>query len=161
MNVRSIVGVALWVAASFSAGVIGARFTGPAVASWYADTNKPAWTPPNFLFGPVWSALYLMMGVAAWLVWRKAGFSGAPAAMVLFGLQLVANAAWSWIFFGLHRFDLAFIGIVVLWALILATLIAFWRHDTTAGLLMLPYLAWVSYASALNYAIWCLNPVVL
>ena len=157
MSLRSIVGVALWVAVSFSAGAIGARFTGSAVASWYADTNKPAWTPPAVVFGPVWSVLYLMMGVAAWLVWRKAGFSGATAAIVLFVLQLIANAAWSWIFFGLHRFGLAFIEIVVLWALILATLIAFWRHDTTAGLLMLPYLTWVSYASALNLAIWRLN----
>jgi len=127
------------------------------VASWYAGTNKPAWTPPGVVFGPVWSALYLMMGVAAWLVWRKAGFSGAPGAIVLFGLQLIANAAWSWIFFGLRRFDLAFFEMVILWALILAALIAFWRHDTRAGLLLLPYLAWVSYASALNFAIWRLN----
>ena len=157
MNLKPILGMIVWIAVSFCAGLIGPRFTGPAVASWYAETNKPVWTPPNVLFGPVWSALYLMMGVAAWLVWRKVGFSGASAAMVLFWLQLIANAAWSWIFFGLHRFDLAFIEIVVLWALILATLIAFWRHDTTAGLLMLPYLVWVSYASALNFAIWRLN----
>jgi len=161
MNLKPILGLIIWIAVSFCAGLIGSRFTGPAVASWYADTNKPAWTPPNFLFGPVWSALYLMMGVAAWLVWRKAGFSGASAAMVLFGLQLIANAAWSLIFFGMRRFDLAFVEIVILWVLILATLIAFWRHETTAGLLMLPYLAWVSYASALNYAIWRLNPVLL
>jgi tryptophan-rich sensory protein len=101
--------------------------------------------------------LYIMMGVAGWLVWRKVGFAGAPGAMLLFGIQLIFNAAWSGIFFGLHRFDLAFVEIVILWALILATLIAFWRHDTTAGLLMLPYLTWVSYASALNFAIWRLN----
>ena len=158
MNLKPILGLIVWIAVSFCAGLIGSRFTGPAVASWYADTNKPAWTPPAVVFGPVWSALYLMMGVAAWLIWRKAGFSGAPAAMVLFGLQLIANAAWSWIFFGLHRFDLAFFEIVILWVLILATLIAFWRHDTTAGLLLLPYMVWVSYASALNFAIWRLNP---
>ena len=160
MSLRSIVGVALWVAVSFSAGAIGARFTGPAVASWYAQTNKPAWTPPDVVFGPVWSTLYLMMGVAAWLVWRKAGFSGAPGAIVLFGLQLIANAAWSWIFFGLRRFDLAFFEIVILWALILATVVAFWRHDARAGLLLLPYMVWVSYASVLNFAIWRLNPAV-
>jgi benzodiazapine receptor len=157
MNLRALVGMAFWIAVSFLAGAIGARFTGPAVASWYAGASKPAWTPPDVVFGPVWSALYLMMGVAAWLVWRKAGFSGATAAMVLFGLQLIANAAWSWIFFGLHRSDLAFFEIAILWALILATLVAFWQHDTTAGLLLLPYLAWVSYASALNFAIWRLN----
>jgi tryptophan-rich sensory protein len=158
MNLKPILGLIIWIAVSFCAGLIGSRFTGPAVASWYADTNKPAWTPPAVVFGPVWSALYLMMGMAAWLVWRKAGLSGASTAMVLFGLQLIGNAAWSWIFFGLHRFDLAFFEIVILWALILATLIAFWRHDTRAGLLLLPYLAWVSYASALNSAIWRLNP---
>ena len=157
MNLKPILGLIIWIAVSFCAGLIGSRFTGPAVASWYADTNKPAWTPPNFLFGPVWSALYLMMGVAAWLVWRKAGFSGAPGAIVLFGLQLIANAAWSWIFFGLRRFDLAFFEIVILWALILATVVAFWRHDARAGLLLLPYMVWVSYASALNLAIWRLN----
>ncbi len=98
-----------------------------------------------------------MMGLAGWLVWRKTGLSRAPGAMLLFALQLILNGAWSWIFFGLRRFDLAFLEIVVLWALILATLIAFWRHNTTAGLLLLPYLAWVSYASALNFAIWRLN----
>lgn len=161
MSLRFIFGLTVWVAASFSVGVIGSRFTGPAVASWYADINKPSWTPPNAVFGPVWSALYLMMGIAAWLVWRKAGFSGAPGAIALFGLQLIGNGAWSWIFFGLRRFDLAFFEIAILWALILATLVAFWRHHTTAGPLMLPYLAWVSYASALNFAIWRLNPVVL
>jgi len=100
------------------------------------------------------------MGIAGWLVWRRAGFSGAPAAILLFGLQLILNAAWSVIFFGLRRFDLAFFEIVILWALILATMIAFWRHDARAALLLLPYLAWVSYASALNFAIWRLNPTV-
>jgi tryptophan-rich sensory protein len=160
VSLRSIVGVIVWLAVCFSAGVVGSRFTGPAVASWYAGIAKPSWTPPNSVFGPVWSALYLMMGLAAWLVWRKAGFSGAPGAMLLFGLQLVVNAAWSWIFFGLRRFDLGFLEIVVLWALILVTVIAFWRHDTRAALLLLPYLAWVSYAGALNFAIWRLNPDV-
>jgi tryptophan-rich sensory protein len=159
MSLSSIVGAVIWVAVCYSAGVVGSRFTGPAVAGWYGDVNKPSWTPPNSLFGPVWSALYLMMGLAAWLVWRKAGFSGAPGAMLLFGLQLIANAAWSGIFFGLRRFDLGFLEIVVLWALILVTVIAFWRHDARAAMLLLPYLAWVSYASALNFAIWRLNPI--
>jgi tryptophan-rich sensory protein len=158
MGVRETVGLVLWVVVSFSAGIIGSQFTGPAVGTWYAGIAKPAWTPPSAVFGPVWSALYLMMGIAGWLVWRRAGFAGAPAAMALFGLQLIFNAAWSGIFFGMRRFDLAFIEIVVLWALILATAIAFWRHDARAGLLLVPYLAWVTYASALNFAIWRLNP---
>jgi tryptophan-rich sensory protein len=156
-----MVGLVLWVALSFCAGLIGSRFTGPAVATWYGSVSRPAWAPPNFLFGPVWSALYLMMGIAAWLVWRKAGMSGAPGAMLLFGLQLIANAAWSAIFFGLHRFDLAFVEILVLWVLILATMVAFWRLDARAGLLLLPYALWVSYAGALNLAIWRLNPGAL
>jgi tryptophan-rich sensory protein len=160
MSLKPIVGLVLWVAASFSAGLIGSQFTGLAVATWYGGINKPSWTPPSFVFGPVWSALYLMMGVAVWLVWRQTGFSGAPVAILLFGLQLVLNAAWSWLFFGLRRFDLGFAEIVVLWTVILATVIAFWRHDARAALLLLPYLAWVSYASALNLAIWRLNPTV-
>jgi len=159
VSLKSIVGAIVWLAVCFSAGVVGSRFTGPAVASWYAGINKPSWTPPNSVFGPVGSALYLMMGLAAWLVWRKAGFSGAPGAMLLFGLQLIGNAAWSGIFFGLRRFDLGFLTIVVLWALILVTVIAFRRHDARAALLLVPYLAWVGYASALNFAIWRLNAV--
>ena len=161
MSLKPMVGLVLWVALSFCAGLIGSRFTGPAVATWYGSVSRPAWAPPNFLFGPVWSALYLMMGIAAWLVWRKAGMSGAPGAMLLFGLQLIANAAWSAIFFGLHRFDLAFVEIVVLWALILATMVAFWRLGARAGLLLLPYALWVSYAGALNLAIWRLSPGAL
>jgi tryptophan-rich sensory protein len=154
MSLSSILGATIWVAASFSAGIIGSRFTGPAVTSWYAAVSKPLWAPPSGVFGPVWSALYLTMGIAAWLVWRKAGFSGA---IVLFAVQLLLNAAWSGIFFGLRRFDVAFVEIVALWAAILVTAIAFWRHDARAGLLLLPYLAWVSYASALNFAIWRMN----
>jgi len=161
MSLKPMVGLVLWVALSFCADLIGSRFTGPAVATWYGSVSRPAWAPPNFLFGPVWSALYLMMGIAAWLVWRKAGMSGAPGAMLLFGLQLIANAAWSAIFFGLHRFDLAFVEILVLWVLILATMVAFWRLDARAGLLLLPYALWVSYAGALNLAIWRLNPGAL
>ena len=160
MSRKPIVGLIVWIAVSFCAGLIGSRFTGPAVATWYGSINKPAWTPPSFLFGPVWSTLYLMMGIAGWLIWRKAGFSGAPGAMALFALQLILNAAWSGVFFGLRRFDLAFVEIVVLWLLILATVLAFWRHDAKAGILLFPYLAWVGYASALNFAIWRLNPTV-
>ena len=160
MGLKAVVGLILCVAVSFCAGLVGSQFTGPAVATWYGSTNKPSWTPPSVLFGPVWSALYLMMGIASWLVWRRAGFSRVSGAMTLFALQLIFNAAWSGIFFGLRRFDLAFFEIVILWALIFATVVAFWRHDARAGLLLLPYLGWVSYAGALNFAIWRLNPTV-
>lgn len=157
MSIKSFIGIVVWVALPLCVGLIGSRFTVPGIATWYAAIRKPAWTPPDAVFGPVWSALYLMMGIAGWLIWRKTGLSGAPGVMLLFALQLILNAAWSGIFFGMRRFDLAFAEIVVLWALILATLIAFWRHDAKAGMLLLPYLAWVSYASALNFAIWRLN----
>jgi benzodiazapine receptor len=154
---RSLLGLVAWVAACFGAAAIGSLFTSSAIPGWYADLNRPSWAPPNWLFGPVWTALYLMMAVAAWLIWRPGGFAGASGALILFGLQLAFNAAWSPLFFGLRSPGAAFAEIVVLWCLILATLIAFWRRLPVAGVLLLPYLLWVSFASALNFAIWRLN----
>jgi benzodiazapine receptor len=133
---------------------VGSRFT---PGESYLQLQKPSWTPPGYLFGPVWSILYLSMGVAAWLVWRRAGFSGASLALTLFIVQLILNGAWSWVFFGLHKTGLAFAEILVLWGMILLTLLAFWRVNATAGVLFLPYLAWVSFAAVLNYTIWQLN----
>jgi tryptophan-rich sensory protein len=109
------------------------------------------------VFAPVWSALYLLMGVAAWLVWRRGGFAGAPVALGLFVFQLALNALWSYLFFGAHQPGFAFAEIVLLWLVILATMIGFWRITAAAGALMLPYLCWVSFAAALNFAIWRLN----
>ncbi len=143
-----------WVLLSLAAGWVGSRFM---PGAWYAGLAKPSWNPPSWVFAPVWSALYLLMGVAAWLVWRRAGFAGAPTALGLFVLQLVLNSLWSFLFFGLHRPGFAFLEIVALWAAILATLIAFWRVSPPAGALLLPYLAWVSFASALNLQLWRLN----
>jgi tryptophan-rich sensory protein len=124
---------------------------------WYFDLAKPSWTPPGWIFGPVWTLLYAMMGVAAWLVWKQTGFSRARAALSLFAIQLVLNGVWSWFFFGLHRPGLAFIDILALWVMILATTLAFWQHRPLAGALLIPYLAWVSFASALNFSIWWIN----
>lgn len=124
---------------------------------WYASLAKPSWNPPSAVFAPVWSLLYVSMGVAAWLVWRQAGFEGAKLALGLFAGQLVLNALWSWLFFGLHRPDVAFVDIVALWLLILIVTVLFWRESRTAGALMLPYLAWVGFASCLNFAVWRLN----
>ncbi len=124
---------------------------------WYASLAKPVWTPPSAVFAPVWTLLYAMMGVAAWLVWRRAGFRTAGAALVVFVIQLVLNALWSYLFFGLHRADIAFIDIAVLWIAILVTVVLFWRRDPRAGALMLPYLAWVGFASCLNFALWRMN----
>ena len=154
---RSLLGLLAWIAACFSAGALGSLFTTNSVADWYPQLTKPAWTPPSAVFGPVWSVLYLLMALAAWLVWRSRGFSGATLPLTLFAVQLLLNFAWSVIFFGLRLPGPAFAEIVLLWALILATLITFWRVIPLAGGLLLPYLAWVSFAAALNLAIWRLN----
>lgn len=143
-----------FVAASFAAAALGGITTAGAVRDWYPTIAKPTWTPPSWIFGPVWTALYAMMAVAGWLVWRQAGWSGA---LVWFAVQLALNAAWSPLFFGLHRIDLALVVIVALWAAILGTTVAFWRVSPWAGGLFVPYLAWVSFAAALNFAIWRLN----
>lgn len=141
----------------FAAAAVGALFTSPNVPGWYANLDKPSWTPPSWVFGPVWSFLYLLMGISAWQVWRSAGSRPAVVPLVLFGIQLVLNMVWSGLFFGLRSPGAALIDIVLLWWAILATTIAFWGRSVPAGWLMLPYLAWVSFAAALNLAIWYLN----
>ena len=151
---RSTLGPLGWLVLTFAAAWIGSRYMpGP----WYASLAKPSWTPPGALFAPVWTILYVLMAVAAWLVWRQAGFGGARAALVLFVVQLALNALWSYLFFGLQRADLAVIDIVALWFAILAVLALFWRVDWRAGALLLPYLAWVGFATFLNIAVWRLN----
>lgn len=127
---------------------------------WYERLAKPAWRPPNWLFAPVWSLLYLMMAISGWLVWRRAGFSGAAGPLALYALQLALNAAWTPVFFGLHRIGLGLATIVALWLAIAATIVAFYPVEALAALLLVPYLTWVSFAAALNHAIWRLNPGV-
>ncbi len=143
----------LSILACFAAGIIGSAFTMPAIPTWYASLRKPAWTPPPWLFGPVWSALYVMMGVAVWLVWRRVGFSGDGVAFIAFGVQLVLNAAWSVIFFGMRRPMAAFVEIIALWLAIACTIVLFGQVDMLAASLLVPYLAWVTFAAALNHAI--------
>jgi benzodiazapine receptor len=155
---KNALGLAGCLAVTFIAAWIGSRYM---PGAWYASLVKPSWNPPNYLFGPVWSVLYVLMAVAAWLVWRKAGFSGAGPALVLFVVQLALNALWSYLFFGQHRPDLAFFDIVVLWAAIVIVAALFWRVDPVAGGLMVPYLAWVSFASYLNFTLWRLNQGLL
>jgi tryptophan-rich sensory protein len=135
----------------------GSYFTAPEIPTWYAGLNKPAWVPPNAAFPIAWTTLYLLMAVAAWLAWREGG-PGAPAALALFAAQLALNFAWSPLFFRLHWIGLAFADIVVLWVAILATTVQFWRVRPLAGVLLLPYLGWVTFAAALTLAIWRLNP---
>jgi tryptophan-rich sensory protein len=151
---RSLLGLAGWLAVSFAAAAIGSRFM---PGAWYASLVKPAWNPPAVVFAPVWTALYTMMGVAAWLVWRRAGFAGAGLALGLFLAQLALNALWSYLFFGAHRPDLAFYEIGVLWLAILGVMLLFWRVDARAGALLVPYLVWVGFASFLNFTLWRLN----
>jgi translocator protein len=148
------VALGLWVALPLVVGGgIGSLFP---PGQWFMTLEKPSWNPPNWVFGPVWTLLYVLMGVAAWLVWDR--YRGAAkAALTLFVVHLLFNAGWSAIFFGLQSPGLAFAEILVLWALIVATIVVFWRHRPLAGMLMLPYIAWVSFAAVLNYTIWQLN----
>lgn len=141
----------------FGAAAIGGLVTTPQIPGWYAELAKPTWTPPSWLFGPVWSLLYLMMAVAAWLVWRERGFAVTKWPMIVFGIQLALNSLWSIMFFGLQKPGFALIEIVVLWFAIVSTIVVFWRQRPLAGLLLVPYVLWVSFAAALNFAIWRMN----
>lgn len=149
-----------WLAATFIAAAVGAAASAQA-GPFYAQLARPGWAPPGWLFGPVWTALYVLMAIAAWLVWRVGGFRAARSALSLFVVQLAVNALWSWLFFGMHRGALALADIVLLWVLIVATLRAFWRIRPLGGALLVPYLLWVSFAAVLNYSIWQLNPQAL
>lgn len=152
---RSALALAGWLAGSFAVAGFGGLFR---PGEWYAALQKPLWNPPGWVFGPVWTALYTMMAIAAWLVWKRGGFRIQRVAMSLFLLQLLFNALWSPLFFGLHNPGLAFADILLLWGALLATLVAFWKVSTTAGALLVPYLAWVTFAAALNWTLWRLNP---
>lgn len=153
----SLVGLVIALALCLGVGALGAVWTAEGVRDWYPTLAKPPITPPNWLFGPVWTALYLLMGYAAWRVWRRAGFAGAPAALALFAAQLALNLAWSYLFFGRHWIGAAFAEIAVLLAAIIVTALAFAHHDRLAAWLMLPYAAWVGFASVLTGWIWVLN----
>lgn len=157
---KQLTGLLGWLIVSFVAAAIGAAASVQA-GSFYARLVRPDWSPPAYVFGPVWTFLYALMGIAAWLVWRERGFRSARYALALFLLQLAVNALWSWLFFGWHLGALAFADIVLLWLLIVATLVSFWRIKPLAALLLVPYLLWVSFASALNYSVWQLNPGML
>lgn len=147
--------IILFLALSFGAALVGSQFL---PGAWYAALAKPSWNPPSWVFGPVWTVLYVMMAVAAWLVWRTAGgWRPARLALGLWLVQLILNAAWSWLFFGLRRMDLALAEIVILWIAILGCVILFWRVRPLAGALLLPYLAWVAFAAVLNGTLWWMN----
>jgi translocator protein len=151
---RPWLGLAGWLIACFGAASLGVLF-GP--GEWYASLRKPSWNPPNWIFAPVWSLLYVMMAFAAWLVWRRGGFAKQIRPLTLFLIQLILNALWTSLFFGLHSPRLAFVEIVLLWIGIMATLLAFYRVSIVAAGLLVPYLAWVSFAAFLNMTLWRLN----
>lgn len=141
-----------------AAGIIAAALTAQSVRTWYPTIVKPSFTPPNWLFGPAWTILYALMGIALYLVWQKSEQGIAVrTAVIVFFLQLGLNALWSFIFFGMQSPFWAFVEIVLLWLCILATIILFWKISTAASLLLVPYILWVTYASALTFAIWQLN----
>lgn len=151
---QSILGLIGWIALCFAVAAVSGRYI---PGEWYATLNKPSWNPPSWVFGPVWTVLYAMMGTAAWLVWRQYGFKRAGLALGLFLFQLLLNGLWTWIFFGLHQPAAAFAEIVVLWVSIVATIIAFWPKNSLAGMLLIPYAAWVAFASVLTFTLWRLN----
>lgn len=139
------------------AGLLGSVFTFSAIPDWYSTLNKPVFSPPNWLFGPVWTALYFLMGISFFLVISKKDEVKSRKAILLFVVQLFFNAIWSVAFFGLRSPLLGFINIVILWVLIVIVIYKFWKINKWAGILLLPYLTWVSFASFLNYNIWILN----
>lgn len=153
----NLIGLALSITICFGCAALGSLLTQPSLGDWYTQLRKPTWTPPDWVFAPVWSALFLCMAVAAWLIWRDRRVAGTKLALTLFAVQLALNVAWSGVFFALRLPGIACLEIVVLWLAIAATTALFCRRNRAAAMLMLPYLAWVTFAGALNAAIWRMN----
>jgi translocator protein len=151
---RELLALAGWLAVTFLAAFIGSRFEPD---GWYRALEKPSWNPPSAVFAPVWTTLYTLMAIAAWMVWRRWGFAGARAALGAYFIQLALNAAWSWQFFGRHAVGAALLDILLLLAAIVATIVLFRARHRVAALLLVPYLAWVTFATALTFTIWRLN----
>jgi tryptophan-rich sensory protein len=149
-----------WMVLTFVFAATGGYASSQA-AGFYLQLDRPGWAPPAWLFGPAWSALYLLMAIAAWRVQRAAAPGSARAELTLYVVQLAVNALWTWLFFAWHLGAWSFAEILLLWVLIAATIVAFGRRDRWAGLLLLPYLAWVSFATCLCYSIWQRNPAAL
>ena len=154
---RQALGLIVSIVICFGLAGLGSLVTGPRIPDWYAQLAKPDWTPPGWVFGPVWTALYFSMAVAAWLVWRQGGILTAKIPLALFTVQLVLNGLWSVLFFGFRQPGIAAVEIGLLWVAILATTVVFWERSRLAGLLLAPYLAWVAFAALLNWTIWRMN----
>ncbi len=147
----------LFLAASFTAAGIGGYATGTSVQTWYPTLAKPSWNPPPWVFAPVWTLLYVLMSVAAWRAWLRRAETGAAGTTLLFATSLGLNAAWSLLFFGARSPGAAFAEVLIFWACLVVLQVRFWKQDRLAGVLWLPYLAWVSFASVLNGTVWWLN----
>ncbi len=152
---RDLIGLVTFVLLCFGVSILGARATVPALRPWYETLAKPPWTPPGWVFGPIWTILYPLIAISGWTIWRE---GRSRVAVLLFLLQLALNAAWPWLFFGQRRPDWAFVDVVVLLVVLVATVVVFYRLRRRAAFLLLPYLAWVLFAAALNLAVWRLNP---
>lgn len=150
--------LALFVVGSLSAGLLGSIATTPSIPTWYAGLVRPPLNPPNWVFAPVWTTLYVLMGAAGFLVWQRRDHPAARTGLLLFGVQLALNIAWSWVFFALHALGLAVAVVVALWLSILATIERFYRVEPLAAYLLVPYIAWTSFATYLTAAYWYLNP---
>ena len=151
---RDVFGLAAFVVMCFGVSLLGGRAAQPALAHWYPELSKPDWTPPVWLFGPIWTLLYPMLAVAGWLAWREGRSRGGT---LLFLLQMTLNAVWPWIFFAERRLGFALVCAVALWLAVTATLVAYWRVSRTASVLLLPDLAWLGFAAGLTAAIWWMN----
>jgi tryptophan-rich sensory protein len=157
MRIRSVVALVISMAICLAVGISASLVTAPSVRAWYPQIDKPSWTPPDAVFGPVWTVLYLLMGLSAWLIWRDATGRSRRSALLIFTAQLALNGAWSLLFFGLRSPGLAALEIVLLWAAIVGTILVFVRINRVAAAFLFPYLLWVSFAAALNLSIWNLN----
>ncbi len=158
-NIREIPKLIISILIVFAAGAVGTVYTLKEITTWYVSLAKPAWTPPNWAFGPIWSTLYVLMGIALFLVWREGlDRKDVRIAILVFAVQLVLNVLWSLIFFGTHNILGGLIFVIILWISILINIIVFYRISKPAGLILIPYLIWVSIASYLNYSVFLLNP---
>ena len=143
---------------AFGAAAVGGLSTSKSIPTWYGGLRKPWFNPPDWVFGPVWAVLYLLMAVAAWLVWSENAVALVLVPLAFYGIQLALNSLWSYIFFARKELSKAFVEIIALWIMILITTVLFWNVSQLAGIMMIPYISWVSVASALNYRVWKLNP---
>jgi tryptophan-rich sensory protein len=157
MNSKRLLPLGLFLLLAFAAAAMGALATATSVETWYPTLRKPSWNPPSWVFGPVWTLLYILMAVATWRAWSVGDALAARRTASLYSAQLTLNALWSILFFGMRRPDIALAEIIVLWAVLIVILVRFWRLDRVAAALWLPYLGWVTFAAVLNGAIWSLN----